>query len=386
MTGVSILMLIGLVWAKADVWIPMFDVLQMLFVLYFINVVFPPNLGYMLASFKSSFLNWIPNMFVNIIPRALMNSKNTGQVFTLIGDFMFLRNEGYLLTITLILLIFAATMLLLTKNKSIIKDNTKRLKLKRFWKEIILARYIHNLTYILFLPTMFFAFFQMRDYTIYWPVVGFSIFCSLVYLIIMLLIMTWLMYKTIIFGKKYPVTLEALSKSYNIIKEAPSKFMETEENKFTLDKNEIDLRKLEEPRINGKRILPMQIETHFESAALAAPFINYLFKLLVSIFMVASFSNPTAQLLLLIALYLLYMGYLIRVKPYIYKKNNYFLKSWLLIANCVTFILLLIVMLTFVVKYTQFSQTNRVLLGDIACYLILFLLTYNIMFFIYRFS
>lgn len=102
--------------------------------------------------------------------------------------------------------------------------------------------------------------------------------------------------------------------------------------------------------------------------------------------MVASFSNPTAQLLLLIALYLLYMGYLIRVKPYIYKKNNYFLKSWLLIANCVTFVLLLIVMLTFVVKYTQFSQTNRVLLGDVACYLVLFLLTYNIMFFIYRFS
>lgn len=150
---------------------------------------------------------------------------------------MFLRNEGYLLTITLILLLFVGTMLLLTKNKSIIKDNNKRLKLKKFWKDVILARYIYNISYILFLPTLFFAFFQMRDFTIYWPVVGFSIFCSLVYLIIMLAVVIWLAYKVIRFGKKYPVTLEALSKSYNVIKESPAKLMESEDNKFTLDNN-----------------------------------------------------------------------------------------------------------------------------------------------------
>lgn len=283
------------------------------------------------------------------------------------------------------LVVFIGVMMLLIKNKKIIKDNNRRLRLKKVWKEIILGRCLHGLVYLLFTPTIFFAFMQMRDYTVVYPVVGFSIFISLVYLLLFLAALCWFMYKVISFAKKYPVTMEALAKAYNLIKTSPPQMMELEENKFNLDENEIDIRNLSEPRINGKHILPFQIETHMELAALAAPFIGYIYKLVIAVFIVASFDNPLAQLLLVLAIELCRLGYFIRVKPYIYKKNKYMLRNWLSIANAVVVSFVLIALTVFQVKYTQLSQADRVTLGDVACYLITFLLTYNFVFFGYRF-
>lgn len=92
LTWLSLFMLAGLVWTKAEAWMPMFDILQLLFILYFVNMVMPPNLAYMLAAFRNSFLSFMPNMFSTLLPKAVMTSKNTGPVYSLIGDFMFLRN------------------------------------------------------------------------------------------------------------------------------------------------------------------------------------------------------------------------------------------------------------------------------------------------------
>jgi hypothetical protein len=201
---------------------PMFDLLQILYVLYFINVLLPPSAAYMLAGFRNSFLSFLPNMFANVLPKPIMNDKSTGQIYSLIGDIMFLRNEGYLLTITLALMIFVGIILLLIKNKTIIKDNNRRLRLKKIWKDIILGRCLQGLIYLLFLPVVFFALFQMRDYRLTYPVIGFSIFASLVYLVLFLLALSWFLYKVISFARKYPLTMEALGKAYNLIKESPA--------------------------------------------------------------------------------------------------------------------------------------------------------------------
>ena len=83
--------MIGLVWTKAEVWMPMLDVLQLLFLLYFVNIVLPPNLAYMLAAFRASFLSFLPNMFTAVLPKAMMTAKITGPIYSLIGDFLFLR-------------------------------------------------------------------------------------------------------------------------------------------------------------------------------------------------------------------------------------------------------------------------------------------------------
>lgn len=225
---VSLLMMVGLVWTKAEVWMPMLDVLQVLFVLYFINVVMPPNLAFMLAAFRVSFLSFLPNMFAAVLPKPVMTARSTGPVYSLIGDFLFLRNEGYLLTVTLVLVLAIAIVLLLIRNKKIIKDNNRRLLLKKVWKEVVLGRCLHGLAYLLFLPTIFFAMLQMRDYTLTYPVVGFSIFISLVYMLLMLAVLAWLLYKVISFVKKYPVTMEALARAYNLIKASPPELMEIE--------------------------------------------------------------------------------------------------------------------------------------------------------------
>jgi hypothetical protein len=184
-----------MIWARAEIWMPMFDLLQMLHMLYFINIVLPPTPAYMFASFKQSFFKFVPNMFSSVIPQAIMTNKISSPVNSLIGDFMFLRNQGYLYTLTLMMVIFIIVMLLLTKNKWIIKDTAKRHKLKRFWKEVILGSYLHNFIYVLFLPTVFFAFFQMRDYSLYYSIIGFSIFSSLLFLIGFLSIPVYFIYK-----------------------------------------------------------------------------------------------------------------------------------------------------------------------------------------------
>lgn len=77
----------------------------------------------------------------------------------------------------------------------------------------------------------------MLDYNVVYPVTGFSIFCSLVYFLVMLVVVAWLLYKTIVFWKKYPRTMEALARAYELISRYPVATMETDENKFQLDGN-----------------------------------------------------------------------------------------------------------------------------------------------------
>lgn len=112
----------------------MMDILQFIFLMYFVNVVWPPSLTYMLAAFEYSFFNFMPNMFGSVLPKPVPSANLNGQIYSLLGDATFLRSAGYLLTITLFLLLFVGLMILLTKNKSIIKDNNNRLKLKKIWK------------------------------------------------------------------------------------------------------------------------------------------------------------------------------------------------------------------------------------------------------------
>ena len=196
----------------------MFDVLQILFVLYFVNVVLPPNAAYMLAGFRASFMHFLPNLFAAALPNARMSTGSNGQIYSLIGDVLFIRSEGHLLTVSLVLLVFIGIIILLVRNKNIIKDNNNRLKLKKVWKDTILGQCIHSFTYLFFLPILFFAFLQMRDYSASSAIQGFSIFCSIVYMILALLVVSWLIYRVVSFAKRYPSTMSALSKSYNIIK------------------------------------------------------------------------------------------------------------------------------------------------------------------------
>lgn len=145
------------------------------------------------------------------------------------------------------------------------------------------------------------------------------------------------------------------------------------------------MRSLSEPRINGKLILPMQIETYFSKSALATPFVSYGFKLLNAIFIVACFKNPLAQLLLNLALTIILLGYNIKVQPYIYKRGKYMVRNWLTYANITMMILIQLTLIIFQIKYTQLEKPDRVIIGDVACYLITFTITYNIIWLIYRF-
>lgn len=129
----------------------------------------------------------------------------------------------------------------------------------------------------------------------------------------------------------------------------------------------------------------MQIETHFSKSALAAPFISYGFKFFCAIFIVACFKNPLAQLLLNLALTIILLGYHAKVQPYIYKRGKYMLRNWLTYANKTMMILIQLALIVFQIQYTQLDESGRVMIAEIACYLITFTITYNLLWLMYRF-
>lgn len=122
-----------------------------------------------------------------------------------------------------------------------------------------------------------------------------------------------------------------------------------------------------------------------ERGALAAPFVGYFSKLLIAVFVVACFNKALAQLLLVLAVEVVRFGYIIFTRAYIYKKGKFMLRNWLAIANIVIISFIVVALIIFDVKYMQLAEATRVILGDVACYLIAVLITYNLVFLCYRF-
>lgn len=112
--------------------------------------------------------------------------------------------------------------------------------------------------------------------------------------------------------------------------------------------------------------------------------LQYLYKTLIPLLLLATFSQPTAQLFILLFLTLLNLIYSIVVKPYFYSSYLFLHNNKITIHNLLIYTLIIIVILGFTFNYNIITYQNRVLIGDIIAGLILECITVNLVYMIAR--
>lgn len=94
-------------WTDYSVWSPIFDYMQIIMAVFLINVTLPPSPVYALGAFKYALFTFLPNFFTNTLPAPEYDPKiMNSSVYSVIKDFVFLRNMGQLYFILIILVVF----------------------------------------------------------------------------------------------------------------------------------------------------------------------------------------------------------------------------------------------------------------------------------------
>lgn len=135
------------------------------------------------------------------------------------------------------------------------------------------------------------------------------------------------------------------------------------------------------PRMNHKLILPFPIETAFRGIRISMPFVQYSYKLLLCITIVAAYEYPKIQLFTLLSLTILILGYFIYSKPYIQiplkQYNNY-----LTILNLSVFCIIITCMI--ILHMAGLNYEHKLLVGYIASGFVAAILTINFGYFCWR--
>jgi hypothetical protein len=139
-----------------------------------------------------------------------MNSS----VYSIIGDFTFLRTMGHLYFIFLIVGILLLAAFVMSR-----KFFWKPLKKwgKPFIREIFWKKHLYNIVHILFLPTFLIGFLNFRDYKVKSSIIGFSIFSSYIFMIGFIAVIVYILYKLKKLATDNPITYLMLQKAYNFI-------------------------------------------------------------------------------------------------------------------------------------------------------------------------
>jgi drug/metabolite transporter (DMT)-like permease len=138
-----------------------------------------------------------------------------------------------------------------------------------------------------------------------------------------------------------------------------------------------------EPRVNGIRILPFDLETRMGPTEICAPLVSILHKLLIAVFITAAYENVIVQIFFIIVVNLLYAIYLLLKKPYIrvgWKKFT----SEMIVHNMAVITLTLMLILIFKVQMSSMTPEGRNSFGLGICLSIVYGLTSNLVYFAYR--
>ena len=101
---------------QQSIWMPMFDLLQLLMSLILVNVVFPPNLLYSIRSCFVSAFTFLPNFFSRSFSQAAFDrASNNDNIYSLMQDGSFLRVLGPLYFILLVAIVVVLAIWVLSK-------------------------------------------------------------------------------------------------------------------------------------------------------------------------------------------------------------------------------------------------------------------------------
>ena len=109
-------MLLITFWTDYGVWAPMFDYMQTMTAVFLINLILPPTPMYALGAFKHALFSFLPNFFSNELPVAQFNAKiMNSSVYSVLRDFVFLRNMGQMYLILIVLIVFLLAVFFMSK-------------------------------------------------------------------------------------------------------------------------------------------------------------------------------------------------------------------------------------------------------------------------------
>lgn len=237
----------------------MFDYMQIMMALFLLNVILPPTPMYALGTFRYALFSFLPNFFANSMPAAQYNPKTmNSSIYSVLEDFIFLRNMGQMYFILIVLVAFLLIVFGMSKK---FFNKTVKTWCKNFIKERFPKKYLFAIVNILFLPVFLMGLVSIKSYGQSGAMVGFSAFSSWFFIVLVMIPIFYCVYKLRKLSTESPITYLTLQKAYNFIAYQKIVMINNENNYFTYEKNEIDLRRGREPRINEIRILPFDLET-----------------------------------------------------------------------------------------------------------------------------
>jgi hypothetical protein len=375
------LLLLFTFWTDYSVWAPMFDYMQIMMAIFLLNVILPPTPMYALGAFNYALFSFLPNFFTDSLPTAKYDPKTmNSSIYSILEDFVFLRNMGQMYFILIVLGLFLLATFAMSK-----KFFSKTIKnwCKNFIQERFLKKYLFGIVNILFLPVFLMGLISIKTYGQSGAILGFSAFSSWFFIALLLIPIFYFIYKLRKLSTESPITYLTLQKAYNFIAYQKVVMINNENNHFNHEKNEIDLKKGTEPRINEIRILPFDLETRMGPTEICAPLVSILHKLLIAVFISAGYENVIVQIFFIIVVNLIYAIYLLVKKPYIRVGWKQF-TSEIIVHNMAVITLTLILILIFKVQMSSMTTEGRNSLGLGICLSIVYGLTSNLVYFAYR--
>lgn len=97
-------------------WMPMYDFMQSIMIIVFINVTLPPNLLYSVKSSMKSAFTFLPSFFSSAFDSPPYNKEyNNNNIYSLMKDAAFLRVIGSIFFVLLMLVVFMVIVGILSK-------------------------------------------------------------------------------------------------------------------------------------------------------------------------------------------------------------------------------------------------------------------------------
>lgn len=144
------------------------DVLQEIYLLSFVEILYPPNLGELLIGFKNAHLSFFPNLFWGLFDSGYREYAPV-KFNELSVDINFLRNAGHIYTVLLVLLCWYLLLQLVRYILSKVPDRHEKIKscIPQIEQQLLLLKgsYLTDIVLTLTSIALFFAFAQMSDYS-----------------------------------------------------------------------------------------------------------------------------------------------------------------------------------------------------------------------------
>ena len=144
-----------------SIWTPAIDFFHLLYLLIFVNILLPPNPAYCLSKAIYTTLSFLPNVFGAALDSPVYTQAVSSTMFTFLGDLKFVRTQGFLFTVALVLVVVLVVMLVLWKRKV----GFAKKYCRNFLKETLPKKYLYCLVYLFFLPCFTVGVMKMRDYS-----------------------------------------------------------------------------------------------------------------------------------------------------------------------------------------------------------------------------